>query len=152
MKETAPSTAVDRLLHTPGPELDALFRRSPSGRIPVGDGAGTVIFAPNSPVATTAARLVRLLAWQGKVFGPGTGSLRNKMGPLGTEAVPARVYYGTSRLDAGPAIILDYSRSALVARRIRDEIREVAPGVFLGIAYWNRHKVLRFVLEFARAK
>jgi hypothetical protein len=149
---TGVSVTADRLLHTPGPQLDDLFRRSSSDRIPAGGGDGTVIFAPNSPVAAISAGLVRLIAWKGKTFDPGTGSLRNRMGPLGTPAIPAKVYRATSWLDANPAIILDYSRSALVARRIRDEIREAAPGVFLGIVYWNRHKVLRFVLEFTNAK
>lgn len=32
-----------------------------------------------------------------------------------------------------------------MARPIRDEIREAAPEVFLGIVYWNRRRVLRFV-------
>jgi hypothetical protein len=69
--------------------------------------------------------------WKGKTFDPGTGSLRNRMGPLGTPAIPASVYHAASCLDANPAIILDYTHSVLVARRIRDEIREAAPGVFL---------------------
>jgi hypothetical protein len=132
---TNASATVDRLLHTSGPQLDDLFRRSPSDRIPAGSGDGTVIFAPNSPLATITARLVRLLAWKGKTFDSGTGSLQNRMGPLGTPAIPAKVYRATSWLDAKPAVILDYSGSALVARRIREEIREAAPGVFLGIVY-----------------
>lgn len=74
------------------------------------------------------------------------------MGPLGTPVIAANVYHDASWLDANPAIILDYSRSALLARRIRDEIREVAPGVFLGIVYWYRRKVLRFVLEFTNTE
>ena len=149
---THASVTVDRWLHTSGPELDDLFRRSPSDRMPAGLGEGTVIFAPHSPLAPITARTVRLLAWKGKTFDPRTGSLRNRMGPLGTPAIPAKVYRAASWLDAKPAIIPDYSRSALVARRIRDEIREAAPGIFLGIVYWNRRKVLRFVLEFTSAK
>jgi hypothetical protein len=59
---TDASVTVDRLLHTPGRQLDDLFRRSPSDRIPSGAGDGTVIFAPDSPVALLTAGLVRLLA------------------------------------------------------------------------------------------
>ncbi|WP_087873262.1 hypothetical protein [Arthrobacter globiformis] len=132
---TGVSLTVDRLLRTPGPQLDELFRQSPSDRTPAGDGDGTVIFAPGSPFSAMTAGLVRLLAWKGKTFDPGAAGLRNRMGPLGKQAIPAKACHGAGWLDANPAIILDYSRSALVARRIRDEIREVAPGV-------PRHRLL----------
>jgi hypothetical protein len=140
------------LLRTPGAELDELFRRSPAGPIPAGDGEGTVIFAPNPAIGRAAARLTRLVAWKGKVFDPGTGTLLNKIGPLGLPAVAAKVYYGQSWYDTKQAIILDYSRTSWVARWIRDEIREVSPGVFLGIVFWGKHRVLKFVLDFTRMK
>lgn len=146
------STTVQGLLHTPRRELSGLFRRLPAGRIPAGDSEGTLLIATGSPVAAAAAGLGRLVVWKGKIFDPGTGTLRNKVGPLGTPAVTATVYYGPSWLDANPAIILDYSRTSHVARWIRDEIREVAPGVFLGLAYWSKHRFLEFVLDFTPAK
>lgn len=146
------STTTQRLLHTPGSELDELFGRSPAGQIPVGNSEGTVLFAPGSAAATPAAYLVRLIAWKGKIFDPHAQALRNKVGPLGTPAIAATVYYGSSWVDARQAIVLDYSRTSRVARWIRDEIREVAPGVFLGIVYWSRHRILKFVLDFTRTK
>jgi hypothetical protein len=36
----------------------------------------------------------------------------------------------------------------VVAQWIRDEIRLVAPGVYLGIAFWDRTKVINFALQF----
>lgn len=145
---TDASTSLRGLLRTPGTKLEDLFRRSPAGRIPAGDSEGALLIAPGSPVAPAAAKLARLLVWKGKTFDPGTGTLRNKVGPLGTPAVTAAVYYGPSRLDANQAIILDYSRTSRLARWVRDEIREVAPGVFLGFAYWGKHRILAFVLDF----
>jgi hypothetical protein len=139
-----------RLLRTPGPDLDDLYRRSPTGRIPAGDSNGSFIIAPGSPFAGAAAGIVRLTVWKGKIFDSGAGALRNKVGPLGTPAVAAKVAYGPSRFDGRRSIIIDYSRTSRVARCIRDEIREVAPGVFLGMAYWNRHRFLRFVLDLTR--
>ena len=135
------------MLRTPGPKLDDLFRSSPSGRIPVGDSEGTLIFAPGSALAVPVSRLVRMTAWKGKIFDPNTATLRNKVGPLGTLAVTGNVYAGPSWLDASPAIILDYSHTTSMARWIRDEIREVAPGVFLGLVYLGRFRILRFVLD-----
>lgn len=149
---TNAATTARELVRTPGPKLEELFRRLPAGRIPVGDSTGTLLIAPGSPVAPAAARLARLIAWQGKVFDPDTGTLHNKVGPLGMPAVTAAVYYGPSRLDTNQAIILDYSGTSVVARRIRDEIREVAPGVFLGLAYWGKRLILKFVLDFTARK
>jgi hypothetical protein len=149
---TKTATTARRLLRTPGPDLDALYRRSPAGRIPAGDSNGSFIIAPGSPLAGAAAGLIRLTVWKGKIFDPGAGALRNKVGPLGTPAVAAKVVYGPSRFDGRRSIIIDYSRTSRVARCIRDEIREVAPGVFLGMAYWNRHRFLRFVLDFTHPR
>jgi hypothetical protein len=91
---------------------------------------------------------VRLLFWQGKVFDPPEGTLKNKVSPLGVRAIRARVYVGDSWLDRGTeAIVLDYSRTSLVARWIRDEIREVAPGLWLGKVFvWKWH-ALDFTLR-----
>lgn len=149
---TDATTTVRELLCTPGAKLEDLFRRSPAGRIPVGHSEGTLLIASGSPVAPAAAKLARLIAWKGKIFDPGTGTLRNKVGPLGTAAITAAVYYGPSWLDADQAIILDYSRTSRPARWIHDEIREVAPGVFLGLAYWGKHRILKFVLDFTPGK
>ncbi|BAZ23399.1 hypothetical protein NIES4073_42870 [Kalymmatonema gypsitolerans NIES-4073] len=38
--------------------------------------------------------------------------------------------------------------STFVAQKIRDEIREVAPNIYLGQAYWEQTRVLCFALEF----
>ena len=61
---------------------------------------------------------------------------------------PAQVYVGESWFDHRPAIVLDYADSSVLARHIRDEIREVDDGLYLGIAYWDEDKVLNFSLQF----
>ena len=68
-------TVVD-LLSRSHDELDELFRASPAGPIPVGEGDGTAIFAPDTPVSDVAAKLAHLIAWKGKVFDPERGELR----------------------------------------------------------------------------
>jgi hypothetical protein len=50
-------------------------------------------------------------------------------------------------VDGRECIVLDYSKSWLVARWIRDEIREVAPGQYLGVVFVGRVKVLNFALR-----
>lgn len=127
--------------------LDELFRRSPTGPIPSGDAQGTAIFMPGSFVATLTRLLVRWLVWKGKVFDPAGHELRNKLTPFAMRAIRAKVYVGESWLDGRKAIVIDYSKTSFLAQKIRDEIREVAPGVYLGKVWWGKRRVLDFALR-----
>jgi len=129
-------------------QLDDLFRHSPAGPIPRGDAAGSAIIAPGTVLSDILARLIYALAWQGKVFDPTGGRLRNKITPFGIRAIVAKVYKDTSWFDGRECIVLDYSRTSLLAHWIRDEIREIAPGRYLGIVYWGRVKLINFALTF----
>lgn len=139
---------VDRLLKMSREELDELYRSSPPGGIPSGEGEGTVLLARGEPLSELVAKLVHHVAWQGKIFDPERGELRNEVTPLGISAVRATVEKGASWFDGRECIILDYSHTSLVAHWIRDEIREVAPGLYLGIVYWDRDRILNFALRF----
>lgn len=129
-------------------QLDKLFRSSPPGATPEGAGDGTVIAAPGTPVAPVLAPLLGL-AWRGKVFYGAEHDLLNRILPIGLRAVRAKVYRENSLLDGKEAIILDYSKSSLLARSIRDEIREVAPGLYLGIVFVRGMKTINFSLRFS---
>jgi hypothetical protein len=130
-------------------ELDELFRRSVAGKIPDGEANGQVLIGvENEAISDTAAKVAHLVAWQGKVFDREKGELLNKIGPLGVKAVRAKVYKEPSWLDGKVAIVLDYSDTSLVAHWIRDEIREVAPRLYLGLVFWQREKILHFSLKF----
>jgi hypothetical protein len=131
-------------------ELDDVFRRAPAGDIPDGETVGTAIVAPGTELERPILVLTRWLAWQGKVFYRAQGYLVNKVGPLGVHLVKANVYIAPSWFDGQPAIILDYSKTSLVARLVRDEIREVSPGTYLGIVYYGPLKTINFVLQFRR--
>jgi hypothetical protein len=138
-----------RLLEMSPAELDELFRQRPAGRVPVGRGEGTAIVLPGTPLAKPIATVARLLAWQGKVVRPDGKLLKNLVSPLGVRAIKAEIYRQASWLDGQECIVLDYSRASLVARKIRDEIREVSPGVYLGLVYWGRRLIARFALAFS---
>lgn len=142
-----PLTATD-LLDMTTAELDELFRASPAGPIPSGEARGTVILKPDTEFSEVAAKLAHLMFWKGKVFDAERGELRNNIGPLGALAIRAKVFYDDSWFDQKQAIILDYSQTSLVAQWIRDEIRLVAPGFYLGIVFWEDKKVLNFSLQF----
>ncbi len=145
------AVTLDDLTRMSQAELDDLFRRSPPGDIPDGDASGTAIVAPGTEIEAPVMWFARWLAWQGKVFDRARGELKNKVGPTGLRLIKARVYIAPSWFDGLPAIILDYSRSSLLARKVRDEIREVSPGTYLGIVYYDGVKTINFVLQFPRA-
>ena len=142
-------TSEDLLNYSPE-ELDALYRQAPVGTIPDGVAEGHVLFIADTPVNLFVTYVVRTLAWQGKVFFRDEAYLLNLVSALRLRLVKATVSRGTSWFCPGEeAIILDYSKTSFLAQKIRDEIREVAPGLFIGQAYWDDHRVLSFSLQFS---
>jgi hypothetical protein len=141
--------SVKDLLEMSGNELDDLFRQSPPGEIPDGDAEGTVLVAQGPIASKITDRIARSVAWQGKVFNRQKGDLKNKVGPFGLKAVRAKVYKDASWLDGKETIVLDYSKTSLLAKTIRDEIREVAPRLYLGLVFQRKAKVLHFALKFS---
>jgi hypothetical protein len=141
------SLFIQQLLAKSRDELDALFSAHDAGPIPDGFTEGTAILAPGSRLNAGIAALMKTFVWKGKLFDAGSGTLRNRILPFGVDTVPAKVYRAPSWLDQRECIVLDYSATSLVARWIRDEIRLVAPGTYLGHAYWSRSRLMYFVLE-----
>jgi hypothetical protein len=132
-----------------GKDLDALFANAPAGEIPTGIGRGQALMATGSFASRPLIAMVRQLAWQGKEFDGPTHSLRNLISPFGVRAISADVYVDASRLDGRPCIVLDYSKTSRLAKWIRDEIREIEPGLYLGVVYVrSRRAPIRFSLEF----
>lgn len=75
-------------------------------------------------------------------------SLENLVRPFEIPLFEAKVYEGDSWFADGRAIILDYSKSSFLVRPIRDEIRQVAEGLYLGQVFLGKKRVLLFMLEF----
>ena len=142
------TVTVAEMLKMSQAQLDDLFTQSPAGGIPNGEAKGTAIVAPGTTYTQDIANFVNHFAWQGKVFDLAKGVLRNKILPFGLNAIIAKVYKGPSWLDNKDCIVLDYSETSLLAHWIRDEIREVAPLVYLGKVYWSRKRLIDFALEF----
>jgi shikimate 5-dehydrogenase len=128
--------------------LGELFGAGTAGAIPDGRGRGTVLLGTGGRAARFAAALCYALAWRGKVVNARQGRLRNILTPLGIQAIEAAIYKQDSWYDGKTCIVLDYSKTSLLARMIRDEIREISPGVFLGLVFWGRRHVLDFALDF----
>lgn len=127
----APRLEMRDLVRMPKGELESLYLASPSGQPPSGFVPGRAIKAPGSRLTAANARATRLV-WQGKEFRR-DGTMINHVFGFG-RAIPAEVYQGESLLDGQPALILDYSKSKLWPD-VRDELREVEPGLYLGVMY-----------------
>ncbi len=119
-----------------------LASAGPLGRGPVADG-----------IRRFSAS--RIFPWAGKSFtsaSPTEGTGVNRVRLAGTrEWFPFATRVEASAVDGKPAIILDYDQPKNPApiRRIHDELREVAPGLFLGPAMWKAGDGKRLLLWFA---
>jgi hypothetical protein len=141
---------VPDLLKMSQAQLDELFTKSPTGDIPDGEGKGTAIIAPGTTYTKDVAEFINHFAWQGKIFDSQKGVLRNEILPFGLRAIIAKVYKAPSWLDSKECIVLDYSETSLMAHWIRDEIRNIAPGTYLGKVYWDKKRLIDFALEFQK--
>jgi hypothetical protein len=129
-------------------QLDDLFTNSPVGDIPNGEAKGTAIIAPGTRFSSEIAEFVSHFAWQGKTFDAEKGVLRNRILPFGLNAIIAKVYKAPSWFDKKECIVLDYSETSLLAHWIRDEIRLIDPGFYLGRVYWGEKPLIHFALQF----
>jgi hypothetical protein len=139
---------IPQLLAMSQGELDSLFTSSAPGDIPNGEANGTAIVAPGTKFTLEMATFINHFAWQGKNFDAAKGVLRNRILPFGLNAIVAKVYKGDSWLDGKECIVLDYSETSMVAHWIRDEIRQIGPGMYLGKVYWDKKRLMDFALQF----
>jgi len=139
---------INTLLKMSQAELDELFTKSAAGPIPDGAATGTAIVAPGSELSPVIAQVVKHFAWQGKTFDGPHGVLRNRVSALGVHAIVAEVYKDTSWYDQKECIVLDYSKTSTVAGWIRDEIRQIEPGTYLGKVYGGKKPLIHFALQF----
>lgn len=129
-------------------ELDDLFSTSPAGDIPNGEADGTAIIAPGTAFSPEIASSINIFSWQGKTFDAAHGTLTNRIFAFGVNAIVAQVYKSASWFDNKECIVLDYSKTSLVANHIRDEIRQIGPKMYLGLVYWDKDRIIHFSLEF----
>ncbi len=131
-------------------QLDDIYRSATPGPMPTGDTRGTAIVT-GALLPRTLARVAKMLAWQGKVFDMfandgEAGILINKVTPLSLSFIVAKVYRDASWMDHKETIVIDYSKTSFFAKVIRDEIRQVEPGLYLGKVWWRKTRVLDFAL------
>lgn len=143
-------------------ELDRLYRSSPRPATIAdlaGDARGAML-AWRSPRSGPLASLLRnfgnstAFPWEGKSFySEGTsGRGINRINLFGKRRwFPFRTRFDASFLDGKPTFVLDYSGpgNPPFIRQIVDEVREVAPRLFMGPAALNVGGRPRLILFFA---
>jgi hypothetical protein len=139
---------VPQLLKLSQQELDDLFKANPAGPIPDGPAKGTAIVSPGTVWSPEIAEFISFFIWEGKTFDAAHGVLTNRLLHFGLNAIVAEVYKDKSWLDGQECIVLDYSKTSLVAKWIRDEIRLIQPGLYLGKVYWSDKRLIDFCLQF----
>jgi hypothetical protein len=156
---------LDALLDRSGAELERLYREARTPRLTdvAGDLRGRMLAWPWLGAHPTAAAMLRAFAgsrafpWRGKSFRPwdelrGEGinrviSDRMHLFRFETSIAP-------SRAGDFDAVLLDYDldTNPPIIRSIKDEIRELEPGLWLGQAYLKTRRGYFLWLYFALAR
>jgi hypothetical protein len=157
-----PNLTLDALTRMDGDGLGALYAKgvlpdslsaldgSPPGRmLAIVGGAGRG--ALGAGVRNLAA--AKFFPWAGKTFqstDDATGGGINRVRGLG-DKYPFKTRIEPSAVDGEPCILLDYSsrENPFFIRAVRDELREVGPGLFLGPAMLDKKSGAATVLWFA---
>lgn len=128
------------------PELDGDLR----GRMLAVRGSGRIWFA-----LLRAFAAWRHFPWRGKSFAARSIGTRgdgiNRVFGDTTRWFRFETFIAPSRADGGPAFQLDYDNpdNPFFIRAIKDEVRQVAPGLYLGQAYVLMFGKPRLALYFA---
>ena len=110
-------------------ELAALYERSEVGTPFTGRMEGKILYVADAKFPKLRAK-VNSFAWRGKTAQP-SGDFTNRW-VGGLEAINSRYEIGPSWIDGKPAIVMQYPRDTKLLGNVRDEVREVAPGLYLG--------------------
>ncbi len=147
-----PGLTVEQLLRMSQQQLDDLFTASPPGEIPDGEAEGVAIVWPGTLRARCIAWFARWFLWQGKVVNRAEGCLVNRISVISLKCIKANVYKAPSWIDEKECIVLDYSKTSFVAKKVRDEIRQVGDRVYLGKVFWGKKRTVDFALDFKKSR
>lgn len=162
--ESPPVLALDRLLERPVRELEELYARARAPRLEDvgGDLRGRMLAWPMLEERPLLAGALRALAstktfpWKGKSFTADErrGEGINRVLSDRLRLFRFETFIGRSRAGDFDALQLDYDlpENPFIIRSIKDEMRELEPGVWLGQAYLRTAKRERLWLYFGLAR
>jgi hypothetical protein len=128
----AQAHTLDQLKKLPECELKRLFDQAPAPTaIPVGYAKGRVLLMTNAKLPRLKARLASTF-WKGKHFCEDGGFINQF---VGFQALRSNAELGTSWHDGKPCIVIEYPPNTPLFGNNRDELREIAPGLYLARLY-----------------
>lgn len=148
VKDTASKPQAIDLLNMSQAEIDELYKQGSVGEIPDGVSKGIAIIAAGTILAKILALLSKLFFWEGKYFVRDQKYYLNIIPPFDLRAFKGEIYKGDGWFCDGKAIILDYSQTSFIFQKVREEMREIAPGFYLAQVYLGERRVSNFTLEF----
>ncbi len=113
-------------------QLRALFLNADVGAPLTGCGRGRLLYLTDRMLPRVKVRLANLV-WRGK-YVSGDGCFVNRW-VAGVEAIGSHYVIGPSWVDGRPAVIMEYPPGTALFGNMHDELREVAPGLYLGPVY-----------------
>ncbi|MDQ3036267.1 MAG: hypothetical protein M3Y87_27955 [Myxococcota bacterium] len=151
---------LDELVQLEHEALAPLYERATLPRLDAiaGDLRGRMLAIPALPrlVSALPRAWARTSAfpWRGKSFAPKSADRGEGINRVVFDRLKLfrfETFVGPSRHDGHPAIQLDYDHAGNPApiRRVEDEIREIAPGLYLGQAWLRLRDTKKLVLWFA---
>lgn len=131
-RESVVVCSIDEMVRLNECQLLDLYKCAQPGPVPIGYSPGRVI--PNPGARTTVAKSNMLKhVWQGKYFD--NDVMTNRI--FGVSFIKGQVTSENSWIDGKPANAIDYSGTSHLFKQYRDEFREIAPGIYLGVM-WKR--------------
>jgi hypothetical protein len=127
-----PAYSADQLIRMDPASLDQLYQQSAPTALPPGPIRGRVIPYPGTKLAVPSSKVARVI-WQGKIIGPNGDTIVNRF--FGVRMIRGNVYFAESWMDGRPSLIIDYRETSRLYAKYRDEIRQVSPGLYLGVMY-----------------
>lgn len=113
-------------------ELAALFENAEVGGPFVGKAEGRLLYRNDPHLSKLKVRFSNAV-WRGKSAQADGYFINRWIG--GIQAIDSHYVIGPSWVDGRPAIIIEYPPGTKLFGNLHDELREVAPGLYLGPIY-----------------
>jgi hypothetical protein len=126
-----PLTSLRQLRRLSECDLECLYAHSQAAPPLVGYARGRVLMLAGGRFPRARARFFGLL-WKGKHFDE-EGCFINQW--VGFRAIQSHAAYGESWYDGRPCLVLEYPAGTPLFADLRDEVRQVGPGLYLIRAY-----------------
>lgn len=142
-----PITCVDDLFDLTECQLEALYRQGTCPPLFSGYLDGYSLNRAGKCLARPIGKSLHVV-WKGKWFHPDECKITNRWFKK-MEFASAALGHGPSLCDGCPALIMDYRGMSRIWARQRDEVRQIGPNLYLGMAYREKKGCLRFAQFFA---